>query len=106
MTEPNSDQPQIFIDQQQMAGVWSNFARVTASPFEFTLDFVRLDFSSNPPQGVVVSRISLAPLMVTQLIEALSQQWSRYAEQTFPPEWRQHGGPPPGPELGHGEAPS
>jgi len=106
MTEPEQPQPNIFIDQQQMAGVWSNFARVTASPYEFTLDFVRLDFGSQPPQGVVVSRISLSPLMVSQLIDALQNQWTHYAELALPPEWREHGAPPSGPAESHGEDPS
>lgn len=34
-------EPQIMIDPTQMAGVWANFAHVSHSPYEFTLDFVR-----------------------------------------------------------------
>ena len=96
MTEqpPGRDQPQepqIMIDQGQMAGVWANFARVSHSPYEFTLDFVRMDYASAPPQGIVVARVSLSPLMVTQLIEALGRNWDVYAERSMPPEVRQHG---------------
>jgi hypothetical protein len=88
MTEgqPPQPEPQIVIDPAQMAGVWANFARVSHSPYEFTLDFVRLDYSANPPQGIVVARVSLSPLMVTQLIEALSANWATYAERSMPPE--------------------
>ncbi len=34
---------EIIIEPQQLAGVWANFARVTHSEHEFTLDFVRMD---------------------------------------------------------------
>jgi len=87
-------QPNIMIDPAQMAGVWANFARVSHSPYEFTLDFVRLDFASQPPEGIVVARVSLSPLLVTQLIEALSTNWAAYAERSMPPEVQRHGTPP------------
>jgi hypothetical protein len=85
------NEPQIMIEAAQMGGVWSNFARVSHSPYEFTLDFVRLDFSTQPPQGIVVARVSLSPLLVTQLIEALSTNWNSYAEKSMPPEVQRHG---------------
>lgn len=95
---PEGVQPQIFIDPSQMAGVWANFARVSHSPFEFTLDFTRLDFATNPPQGVVVARVSVSPLFVTQLIHALEEQWAQYAEKSLPPEARDAGSQGPNPE--------
>jgi hypothetical protein len=97
MTEGGQDvpqQPNIMIDPAQMAGVWANFARVSHSPYEFTLDFARLDFTSQPPQGIVVARVSLSPLLVTQLIEALSSNWALYAERSLPPEVQGHGDSP------------
>lgn len=85
--EPKAEPgPVILIDQSQMAGVWANFARVSHSPYEFTLDFIRLDFSQAPPQGIVVARVSLSPLMVTQLSEALTDNWNKYAEKAMPRE--------------------
>jgi hypothetical protein len=86
-SEPESQPPfAIQIDAQQMAGVWANFAQVSHSPYEFTLDFVRLDFSQQPPTGIVVSRVSLSPLLVSQLIDALRENWQRYAERSLPRE--------------------
>jgi hypothetical protein len=76
----------VQIDPHQMAGVWANFAQVSHSPYEFTLDFVRLDFTQQPPTGIVVSRVSLSPLLVSQLIEALQENWQRYAERSLPRE--------------------
>ena len=95
-------EPQIIIDPAQMAGVWANFARVSHSPYEFTLDFARLDYASNPPQGIVVARVSLSPLMVTQLIDALRTNWDIYAERSMPPEVQRHGQTP---DEGGGDGP-
>lgn len=96
MTEPTAgaDEPQelqIYIDPAHMAGVWANYARVSHSPYEFTLDFVRLDFSAPAVSGIVVGRVSLSPLMVTQLIDALQLNWDIYARKSMPPEVHEHG---------------
>jgi hypothetical protein len=84
--------PQIMIHPEQMGGVWANFAAVNHSPFEFTLDFVRLDFTQDPPSGVVVARVNMSPLFVSQLIEALSVNWDKYAEKAMPREVRSDDG--------------
>jgi hypothetical protein len=64
--------------------VWANFARVSHSPYEFTLDFARLDFSTAPDmQGVVVARVNLSPMLVTQLINALETNWASYAARAI-----------------------
>ncbi|MDP9297922.1 MAG: DUF3467 domain-containing protein [Actinomycetota bacterium] len=76
----------VIIQPEQMAGVWANFARVSQSPYEFTLDFVRLDFATNPPDGIVVARVSVSPLFVTQLIDALGSSWKKYAAKAMPKE--------------------
>jgi hypothetical protein len=80
--------PQIIILPEQMGGVWANFAAVNHSPFEFTLDFVRLDYNQNPPSGLVVARVNMSPLFVSQLIDALSENWKTYAEKAMPREVR------------------
>lgn len=88
----SDDQPEappnveIKIDPQHQAGVWANFALVSHSPYEFTLDFARLDFSQVPPAGVVVSRVSVSPLLVSQLITALQENWGQFAQKSLPKE--------------------
>jgi hypothetical protein len=77
-----------FLDPALVSGVWANFARVSQSPFEFTLDFVRLDFTTEPANGVVVARVSVSPLFITQLIDVLQSQWTEYAERALPLEAR------------------
>lgn len=81
---PSGDGFQIIIEPEQMAGVWANFAKVSHSPYEFTLDFVRLDFGTK--QGIVVARVSVSPLFITQLIDALNDNWQEYAKKALPKE--------------------
>jgi hypothetical protein len=84
----NMDQgPEIFMDPSHLAGVWANWAQVSHSDHEFTLDFVRLDSSGPPPgRGIVVARVSVSPLFITQLIDALTDNWKKYAEKALPRE--------------------
>jgi hypothetical protein len=85
---PLSKNFQIAVPEGMSAGVWANFATVSHSPYEFTIDFVRLDFAhptgAAPVTGRVVARINLSPLMVTQLMEALEGNWQKYAARALP----------------------
>ena len=81
--------PRIVLEREMMPGVWANFARVSHSRHEFTLDFVRLE--PDGKQGIVVARVSVSPLFVTQLIDALNANWQRYAERAMPREARGDG---------------
>ena len=72
MTDSQPPHIEIQGDQQMRGGIWANFALVSHSPHEFTLDFARLDYAtSNPIQGVIVQRVNMSPLLVKQLIDAL-----------------------------------
>jgi hypothetical protein len=91
MPEQPNDPQQVHVSLEipdvHKGGVWANFARVSHSPYEFTLDFARIDFATAPDmQGVVVARVNLSPLMVTQLIEALETNWATYAQKAMPRE--------------------
>jgi len=104
--QPEGEQPQqigdiVFVDPALVGGVWANFARVSQSPYEFTLDFVRLDYTTDPPNGVVVARVSVSPLFITQLIDVLQAQWTQYAERALPMEARDEGQQPNDPNQGN-----
>ena len=73
---------------EDRGGVWANFAAVRHSPFEFTIDFARVDFDEGGASGVVVSRVNLSPLFVRQLMDALQENWDTYAEKAMPKEVR------------------
>lgn len=74
---------------EMLSGAYANFAMVNHSPFEFTLDFIRRDFTRGGNVGPLVSRINMSPLFVRQLIDMLQANWEKYAEKALPPEARQ-----------------
>lgn len=84
--EPDPPRPLIHVegDPQMRGGVWANFATVAHSPYEFTLDFVRLDYTTRDPvQGVVVQRVNMSTLFVKELIDALTANLEDYG-RTMP----------------------
>lgn len=85
---PGQQNFQIAVPEAMTGGVWANFAAVSHSSYEFTIDFVRLDFArqaEGSTPGQVVARVNLSPLMVTQLLEALESNWQKYAARAMPP---------------------
>ncbi len=49
---------EIIVQPEHLAGVWSNFAQVHHSEHEFTLDFVRLDYSAGSPRAAASSSLA------------------------------------------------
>jgi len=83
MEESETPNFQIEGTAEMAGGVWSNFAIVSHSPHEFTIDFIRLDYQTQAPtRGVVVQRVNMSPLLVEQLIAALTDNLSKYAQKT------------------------
>ncbi len=77
----------VHVPADSRGGVWANFAAVAHSPYEFTLDFVRMEYANETERelpGVLVARVNLSPLLVTQLIDALQENWERYASKALP----------------------
>lgn len=87
MSEPEAEQAgelQISMPQELFGGVWANFAVVSHTEHEFTIDFIRVD--PGRTQGIVTSRVNVSPLFVTQLQEALRLNWDAYAQKALPRE--------------------
>jgi hypothetical protein len=63
-----------------MAGVYSNFANVSHSDYEFTITFARVDHEVEDEEipGVVVSRINLSARFMKELIEAMQDNYSKW----------------------------
>src|SRR5271155_5084654 len=77
--------PNIFMPPDEFAGKWANAAAIARTPHEFTLDFLRI--GPQGQQGIVVSRVSFSPLLASQLLELLGEQWQAYTEESgIPPE--------------------
>ncbi len=78
----------IHTQPELLGGVWANGASVRHSPHEFTIDFMRFDYGADgkPSGGVLVQRVNMSPLLITQLITALQENWSKYASKALPQE--------------------
>ena len=71
----------IHLDPENLAGVYANFANISFSDYEFTLTFARIDHEVEEGDipGVVVSRINMAPQFMRELLDAMTDSWSRYS---------------------------
>lgn len=87
---PRNVQPEIILPQEEMPGVWANFASISHTKHEFTIDFTRMEADGR--RGIVVSRVSVSPLFVSQFIEALNTNWANYAEKAMPTDLGQDAG--------------
>jgi hypothetical protein len=77
--------PNIVMPPEEFAGKWANAAAIARTPHEFTLDFLRI--GPQGQQGIVVSRVSFSPLLASQLLDLLGEQWRAYTEESgIPPE--------------------
>jgi hemerythrin-like domain-containing protein len=63
-----------------LAGVYSNFATVSHSDYEFTLTFSRVDHEVEDEEvpGVVVARVSVSHKAMRELIDAMEDNWSKW----------------------------
>jgi hypothetical protein len=71
----------IHFSPELMGGVYSNFANVSHSDYEFTLTFARIDHEVDEEDevpGVVVARVNLSPRFMAELIEAMSDNYSKW----------------------------
>jgi hypothetical protein len=70
----------IHVSPEQMAGVYANFANVSHSDYEFTITFARVDHEVESAEipGIIVSRVSLSPRFMRELMAALDDNYSRW----------------------------
>ncbi|HEX6699866.1 MAG TPA: hypothetical protein VF101_03970 [Gaiellaceae bacterium] len=81
---PEDSEPEIFVPDHQLPGVWANWARLNYSKHEFTIDFVRIDPFANV--GVVVARVSGSELFLTHVLDAMTTLWQDLMRRSLPPE--------------------
>ena len=79
--EQQERQLNIHLAPEHLAGVYSNFANVSVSDYEFTLTFARIDHEvdSGEIPGVVVGRVNMSPRFMRELIDALEDSWSKWS---------------------------
>jgi Protein of unknown function (DUF3467) len=64
-----------------MAGVYANFANVGHSDYEFSITFVRVEHENQENEelnGVVVTRVNMAPRFMKELIDAMVDNYSKW----------------------------
>jgi hypothetical protein len=78
--EPGERHINLHTSPEVMAGIYANFANVSHSDYEFTITFARVDHEVEAEEipGVVVSRISLSPKFMRELINAMEDNWSKW----------------------------
>jgi hypothetical protein len=71
----------IQIGEDNLAGTYANFANVSFSDYEFTLTFARIDHdvSEGDIPGIVVARVNMSPKFAKELLDAMSDSWSKYS---------------------------
>ena len=79
--EPRERHLNIHFSPEIMAGVYANFANVSHSDYEFTVTFARVDHEVDDVEvpGVVVSRVNLSPRFMRELIDAMEDNYSKWA---------------------------
>ncbi len=77
---PQERQFNIHLDPENLAGVYANFANVSFSDYEFTITFARIDHEveEGDVPGVVVSRVNMSPRFMRELMDAMSDSWSKW----------------------------
>jgi hypothetical protein len=79
--ESRERQLNIHLDPEHLAGVYANFANVSFSSYEFTVTFARIDHEveEGDVPGVVVSRVNMSPQFMRELLDAMTDSWSRWS---------------------------
>ena len=98
MSDPNQPERHINIhfSPDIMAGVYSNFANVSHSDYEFTITFARVDHEVEDEEipGVVVSRVNLSPKFMRELIDAMQDNYSKWEAREGIKNLPEYGGSP------------
>jgi hypothetical protein len=66
-----------------MAGVYSNFANISFSDYEFTLTFARIDHEVDEGDvpGVVVARVNMSTRFMHELLDAMNDAYSKWSSR-------------------------
>ena len=70
----------IQVSPEMMAGVYANFANVSHTDYEFTISFARVhhEVETGEIPGTIVSRVSMSPRFMKELMTALEDNYSRW----------------------------
>ena len=76
---PRQRQFNLHLDPQ-MAGGYANFAHISFSQYEFTIDFFRIEHEAEGADipGAFVARVNLSHKFMRELIDAMQDSWSKW----------------------------
>ena len=79
--ESQEGQLNIHVDPQHLGGVYSNFANISFSDYEFAITFARIDHEVEEGDipGVVVARVNMSTRFMKELIDAMQDSWSKWS---------------------------
>ena len=100
--EPEGQERQlnIHIDPEHLGGVYTNFANVSFSDYEFTITFARIDHEVDEGDipGGVVTRVNMSTRFMKELLDAMQDSWSKWSARegirNLPETPGAPGGPP------------
>ena len=78
--QDQNNQLNIELSEEVAEGIYSNLAIINHSPSEFVIDFIKI--MPNVPKARVKSRVILTPQHAKRLLQALSDNVTKY-EQNF-----------------------
>lgn len=87
MHMPGQPPVQINVPPEHIAGVYAHIVGVTATPYDFAIDFaINQPHASGPAAlvGQVVARVRIPPTIVFDLLQGLNEALGQY-EETFGP---------------------
>jgi adenosylcobinamide amidohydrolase len=78
--EDQHRQLNLHVDPENFAGVYANWASVNFSDYEFTITFGRMEpeIDEGDVNVVVVSRINLSHRFMHELMDAMTDNWSKW----------------------------
>jgi hypothetical protein len=79
--ESQERQLNIQVDPQHLGGVYSNFANISFSDYEFAITFARIDHEVEEGDipGVVVARVNMSSRFMKELLDAMQDSWSKWS---------------------------
>jgi hypothetical protein len=79
--ESQERQLKIHVDPQHLGGVYSNFANISFSDYEFAITFARIDHEVEEGDipGVVVARVNMSTKFMKELLDAMQDSWSKWS---------------------------
>ena len=81
--EAQSRNLNIHLDPEHLGGVYSNFANISFSDYEFTITFARIDHEveGGDVPGVVVTRVNMSTRFMRELLDAMQDSWSKWSSR-------------------------